>query len=177
MGRHQLARAVSLYGGEFLPQVDDDWALLERQRLHMLYLDALYQLTASCAHANDHTRAIAYGRRLAAIEPLREDVHRILMRAYVASGNRGKAVEQYRICQGELGSELGIQPMPETQSLFREIVGGATAPPPTPAARLSASLDVARDQVRWVRRALRQSHKRLSDALEMIERAGNTRAG
>jgi DNA-binding SARP family transcriptional activator len=87
---------VAVYGGEFLPQVDDDWALLERQRLRTLYLDSLYQLTAAYAYLNDFARAMTYGRRLSAVEPLREDVHRILMRAYVAMGNRGKAIEQYR---------------------------------------------------------------------------------
>jgi DNA-binding SARP family transcriptional activator len=165
---------VAVYGGEFLPQVDDDWALLERQRLRTLYLDSLYQLTAAYAYLNDFARATTYGRRLSAVEPLREDVHRILMRAYVAMGNRGKAIEQYRICQGELGSELGVQPMPETQALFREIVDPDGARTPSPAARLSATLGVANEHILWVRRTLRRSDERLAEALAMIGRAGNT---
>jgi DNA-binding SARP family transcriptional activator len=172
--RHQLARAIAIYGGEFLPQVDDEWALLERQRLHALYLDALYQLTAAYAGAKDYARAIAFGRRLAAVEPLREDVHRILMLAYVATGNRGKAIEQYRVCQGELGTELGIKPMAETQALFREIVEPDGARLPAPSARLAASLAAADEQVRWVRRALRRADERLAEAQAMIERAGST---
>jgi DNA-binding SARP family transcriptional activator len=173
-GRHQLARAVAIYGGDFLPHVDDEWALLERRRLHALYLDALYQLTAAYAGAQDFARAIAYGRRLAAIEPLREDVHRILMRAYVATGNRAKAIEQYRVCQGELGSELGIKPMAETQALFRDIVEPDAARLPPPAVRLAATLAAADEHVRWVRRALRRADERLGEASAMIERAGNT---
>lgn len=170
--RHELDRAVSHYRGDFLPQSDDDWALLERQRLRTLYLDTLYQLTASYAHVKDYPRAIDFGRRLAAVEPLREDVHRILMHAYVSNGNRGKAIEQYRICEGELGSELGIAPMPETQAVFRQIVEPDTVGTTTPANRFAASLNTAAEHVRWIRRTLRRSDEQLAEALALIERAG-----
>jgi len=172
--RHRLARAVATYNGDFLPRVEEDWAFLERQRLRTLYCDVLYQLTAAYSHAGDFTRAIVCGRRLCAIEPLREDVHRLLMRAYVATGNRGKAIEQYRVCQGELGSELGVRPMPETQALFHEIVERDGVRPPAPGALIAASLGAADDNVRWVRRALRRSDDRLAEALAMIERALRT---
>ncbi len=171
---HRLAKAVATYNGDFLPRVEEDWAFLERQRLRTLYCDALYQLTAAYCHAENFIRAIVYGRRLCAIEPLREDVHRLLMRAYVATGNRGKAIEQYRVCQGELGSELGVTPMPETQALFHSIVERDAVRPPARGALIAASLGAADDNVRWVRRALRRSDDRLAEALALIERALRT---
>lgn len=169
--RHCLARGVSLYRGDFLPQIDSDWALLERQRLRALYLDALYQLTASYAHAQDHRRSITYGLRLSAIEPLREDVHRILMRAYVGSGNRAKAIEQYRMCETQLARELGITPMAETHALFHQISQPNAVRTPAAAAQGGTGWKAATEDVYRVRRALRQSDERLAEALSAIKQA------
>ena len=174
--RHSLARAVSIYGGDFLPKTDSDWALLERQRLRTLYLDSLYQLTASYEHVQDHLRAIAYGRRLSAIEPLREDVHRILMRAYVASGNRAKAIEQYRICEAELGRELDVSPMAETQALFHEISQPDVGPLVTNGARAVAGWNAAAEHLHWIRRALRQTDERLAETINLIEQRGTIKS-
>jgi DNA-binding SARP family transcriptional activator len=172
--RHSLARAVSIYGGDFLPQADSEWVLLERQRLRALYLDSLYQLTAAYAYGQDHVRCITYGRRLAALEPLREDVHRILMRAYVSSGNRAKAIEQYRTCQTELARELGVVPMAETQALFDEISQPDAENTATAVARVAAGWNAAAEHVNWVRRALRQSEERLAEALAAISQASKS---
>jgi DNA-binding SARP family transcriptional activator len=42
----------------------------------------------------------------------------VLIRAYVAKGNRGEAIRQYEACRQVLGRELGIAPSPVTQALL-----------------------------------------------------------
>lgn len=113
----RLQRGVRLYRGDFLVGIDDEWAEFERQRLRNLYLDALYHLTLACAEARNWSGALEWGRRLTQEDPLREDVHRLLMRAYNHLGNRAKALEQYRQCERILERELGVEPMAETQEL------------------------------------------------------------
>jgi DNA-binding SARP family transcriptional activator len=95
------------------------------------------------------------------------------MRSYAEMGNRAKAVEQYRICQGELGSELAVEPMEETKALYREIApefehAGTIA---SPAARIGATLALAGERVRWVRRAISAADGRLVETLDLIKRA------
>jgi DNA-binding SARP family transcriptional activator len=122
----RIERGVRLYRGDYLIGIDREWALVERQRLRNLYLDGLYSLLLAMAARRDWPRAIVTGCRLVAEEPLREDVHRLLMQAYAAAGNRGKVVEQYKLCQAVLAAELAIEPMEETKELFLDLTGGST---------------------------------------------------
>ncbi|WP_404338207.1 BTAD domain-containing putative transcriptional regulator [Sphingomonas sp. MMS12-HWE2-04] len=166
----QLRSAVSLYRDDLLRASELEWAMIERQRLRHLYLDALFHLTRAADARGDGAAAMAFGRRLAALEPLREDVHRLLMRVYVATGNRGKAIEQYRICQGELSTELNVEPTLETQALFATIIGDTSAAA-SPAERRAASLEALDDRVRAARRAIAAADLRLVDALGLVQRA------
>ncbi len=168
----RLARAVALHSDDLLRQTDMEWVQLERQRLRNLYLDSLFHLTLAAAARGQLTDAIAYGRRLSALEPLREDAHRLLMRMYLATGNRGKAIEQYRICQGELSSELGVDPTEETRALFATLVrDGAPVRAPSQADVRAASLDAMTARMRAARRAIATADLRIVDALSLADRA------
>jgi DNA-binding SARP family transcriptional activator len=123
----RLQRGLRLYGGDFLKGIDDEWAAFERQRLRNLYLDGLYHLIAAYAATCKWAGTLEWGRRLNQEEPLREDVHRLLMLAYAHTGNRAKALAQYRQCERILDRELGVAPMPETQELQRQLM--RSAPP------------------------------------------------
>ena len=168
----RLVGAVDLYCDDLMQACDYDWAQIERQRLRHLYLAALFHVTAAADSRGDTSAAIAYGRRLTALEPLREDAHRMLMRIYAASGNRGKAIEQYRICQGELSTELNVDPTLETQALYASLIGeGGEAMVPSAADRRAASLDAISHRVRYARRVLAAADLRLADALNLVNRA------
>ncbi|NIJ21094.1 DNA-binding SARP family transcriptional activator [Sphingomonas naasensis] len=166
----QLRAAVALYHDDLLRASELEWAMIERQRLRHLYLDALFHLTRAADARGDRAAALAWGRRLTALEPLREDAHRLLMRVYVAAGNRGKAIEQYRICQGELSTELNVEPTAETQALFASIIGSAPVPA-SAAERRAASLEALDERVRAARHAIAAADLRLVDALGLVQRA------
>ena len=166
----RLIGAVALYRDDLIRDSDQEWALIERIRLRHLYFDALFHLTRGADARGDTSTAIAHGRRLTALEPLREDAHRLLMRVYVASGNRGKAIEQYRICQGELSTELNVDPTAETQALFASLIDGE-APAATASDRRAASLEALGSRVRYARRAIAAADLRLADAMGLIQRA------
>ena len=167
---HRLGLAMDIHQGDLLPEIQDQWVLVERQRFQTLYREGLYQLTRAHFAARRWSHVLLYGRRLSVLEPLREDVHRLLMCCYAEMGNRAKAIEQYRICQEELSSELGVEPMAETQALYRKILprsaeAGAMAPP----APTGATLPLASERIRRARRAIRASDLRLAETLDLIE--------
>jgi DNA-binding SARP family transcriptional activator len=150
-----LTRATDLYQGDLLPDVQDEWASVERQRFETLYREGLYQLTRAHFAARRWSHVLLCGRRLSVLEPLREDIHRLLMCSYAEMGNRAKAIEQYRICQATLECELGVEPMDETTALFRKILpqpARTAAFVPAPA-RSDAALALAGGRIRRVRRA------------------------
>ena len=129
-GVADLEHANTLFRDEFLAGLQipvepfNDWLTLERQRLTSLRLDLLQRLAQARAVAGDAEGAIAAARRLNALDPLREDGHRLLMRLLAASGNRSAALKQHERCAQILRDELGIAPDAETEQLAEAIRAG-----------------------------------------------------
>jgi DNA-binding SARP family transcriptional activator len=168
---HQIARlqrGVGLYRGDYLTGIDHEWAWIERQRLRNLYLDGLYHLTLAYAANSDWPRVLEWGRRLSRDEPLREDVHRLLMRAHASAGNRALAIAQYQLCQRVLQTDLGVEPMPETQALYRIMASEPATADEPPAAVEPPAIAQARRRVSRVRRILAASQRQLDQVLEQL---------
>jgi DNA-binding SARP family transcriptional activator len=167
----RLARGVRLYRGDYLKGIDDEWAGLERQRLRNLYCDGLYHLTLAHAAAFDWICVLKWGCRLSREEPLREDVHRLLMRAYAHTGNRAKAIAQYRECRCALRDDLGIEPMVETQELFRQLARSASPRAELPPSA-TPTLEQAHRCIVRVRRVLVAYQQQLDKVLASLAQAG-----
>ncbi len=154
----KLEEGLEAYGGELLCGVYDSWALRERERLRVRYLDGLTQLMRFCQHVGDFHRGIEIGDKILEQDPLREDVLRDLMRLHAGSGQRSQAIRQYRECHALLARELRVEPLEETQALYREISAGGCC---------SDSRDRGKEGVVTAREALQQ----LRAALDGVERA------
>jgi DNA-binding SARP family transcriptional activator len=126
-GHEALETAAALYRGPLLEGLSidepafDDWFRPERERLQELAREALTRLL------RHHTRRSAadagsIASRLLALDPLREDVHRTLMRLYARQGRRDAALRQYQTCVELLRRELGVEPEQETQRLYQEVL-------------------------------------------------------
>lgn len=125
--RMRMKRILDMYRGDFAASIDAPWALIERERLRMLFLDGLFALADSYFRANDWVPAAAIARRLCLAEPLREDAHRLLMVAWEKTGNRALAIKQFEECRTTLARELNVQPMRETVDLYLRLVGATPA--------------------------------------------------
>ena len=129
-----LAQACALYRGDLLEGFRvhegpfEDWLLGERERLHQLAVDALRRLVEHYSSSGSTAEAIQTALRLVAIDPLQEVAHRLLMRAYAATGRRASAVRQYEVCKRLLRRELGVAPEPETSRLYEEIRASESRP-------------------------------------------------
>lgn len=123
------SRADELYAGELLEgfslheEAFEEWLEATRRRFQEHAVSALARELAQCLDAEDTDRGIAVAGRLLAIEPLREEAHRSLMRLYAQAGRRGAAIEQYERCRSALRRELDTGPEPETERLASEIRG------------------------------------------------------
>jgi DNA-binding SARP family transcriptional activator/TolB-like protein/cytochrome c-type biogenesis protein CcmH/NrfG len=136
----QLARAASgsappgaldaglIYRGEFLDgySLDNqdfiDWLLFERTRCRNLAQAAFEQAIFTLEQAGGAIDAISLAQRLVALDPLREQSHRVLMKVYATAGERSKALEQYQSLKDLLKKELDIAPSPRSIALAREIL-------------------------------------------------------
>ena len=113
--------ALSLYGGDLMEGFYDDWVPVEREKFRSYYLTTLLRLMKFFEQQGDLQQGISYGKKILEAEPLREDVHQDLIRFYLANGQRALVARQYKTCEELLESELGVQPMAETQSLYGSV--------------------------------------------------------
>lgn len=118
----QLQDALSLYRGELLPGWYDEWLLIERERLRHRYVVGLSRLMTHFTSLGSLEPAIALGRCILALDPLREAVHRSMMELFMRSGHRAAALKQFAGCSQLLEAELGVSPMHETKSLYAKIL-------------------------------------------------------
>ena len=117
--------ALDLYTGELLPEDRyEDWAATRRESLHWLYLSLLSKLGLMLEARGDFERAIDMFHRVATADPTAEHAHRALMRLYTNAGFRNKALQQYYLLQEILDQELALEPDPDSQELFEDILSG-----------------------------------------------------
>lgn len=114
--------------GEPLSGWYDVWALSARVRIEDLYERCLSARLHQQAEAGLDTEAVATAEALLALDPLREDVHQLLMQLHMDHGRPGQAERQYLRCRDALAEDLGIQPTLKTQSLRPARVEAPTAP-------------------------------------------------
>lgn len=180
----KLEKCLELYRGDLLESFYDDWALLERERIRLLYLSAMEWLMGFYGQHGELERSLETGLQILRQDPLREDIHRAVMRIYHASGRRAQAVRQYEHCRNVIRQELGIDPMPETQALIARIQAGEHLPDellsssvitifrrsaPNPPAE-SASLEEVQSYVVNAQRIFVQAQEQLAAALELLQK-------
>jgi DNA-binding SARP family transcriptional activator len=138
-----LRRALDLWTGPCLGNVSLGRLLgphavhLEEQRMRALEL----RIQAD-AELGRHRELIGEMRSLVASHPFNEWFHGQLIVALSRSGRRGEALQAYQNLREVLGSQLGLDPQPDLQSLQLEVLtnGAPTADVFRPYTRLPSSL-------------------------------------
>lgn len=113
---------------ELLLDWPEEWVVLDREQLRELRLHALETAAASLTAAGRTAQAVQAALAAVQAEPLRESAARALMRVYLAEGNWGEAVRQYRAYTRVIRRELGLEPSPQMQALVQEIWPRAQRP-------------------------------------------------
>jgi DNA-binding SARP family transcriptional activator len=121
-------------------------------------------------HLGAYEESLAYGQQILSYDPLREEIHRDMIRLYLESGQRALAVRQYERCRETLAAELGIAPMAETQALYAQIVPAAGHHQPQAGpVRESISLEQALRQLRLATKGFDEARKHLQRATQLVE--------
>ncbi|MGL5361922.1 MAG: BTAD domain-containing putative transcriptional regulator [Bosea sp. (in: a-proteobacteria)] len=120
----EWSAAVALVRGPFAADLEtgspgcDDWIQRERTRLGNIAADLLAKLAAHRLAQGQGDAAVELARRLVAQDPLREDGHRLLIRALAETGRRAEALAQYKELERLLRTELSVMPDPATRALI-----------------------------------------------------------
>jgi DNA-binding SARP family transcriptional activator/transcriptional regulator with XRE-family HTH domain len=171
----QARTALSLWRGEPLADVRSD-LLTTRDvpPLAELRLQALELRIDADLHQGRHAEVIAEAQALAAVHPLRERLHGLLMLALYRDGRQAEALAAYRAARTVLIEELGIEPGPGLSELHHQILNAdpALRPPRVLAAtgETKAGRPAPRHRLAARRRALGLTQEDLAARLR-IERS------
>jgi DNA-binding SARP family transcriptional activator len=112
------------------------WMTGERERLSLLYMQVITRLVETRRREGNWQAVITLTRRALAQDGLHEAMHRALIEAHARIGDRAEALRQYDLLRTTLNHELGVDPLPETETLRTAILSGdlnpATPPAPVP---------------------------------------------
>lgn len=117
-----LRRAIESYGGDLLPDVYDDWALRERERLRLLYGQSLETLCVLLEEERRYAEAIGIAHLLVNHDPLQESAYRRLMHLHAQAGDRAAALRAYYTCATNLERELDVVPTRQTQEQYERLL-------------------------------------------------------
>lgn len=95
---------------DLLPGWEEDWLLLERERVRQLCVHAVEALAHRLRRRGRFAEAIDAAIRAIAAEPLRESAHVALVRIHLDEGNLAEAHRQYERYATLLWSELRLPP-------------------------------------------------------------------
>ncbi|SFP39344.1 DNA-binding transcriptional activator of the SARP family [Mesorhizobium sp. NFR06] len=155
-----MEQALTVYRGDLLDGLGlreepfEDWLRIERERLRTMAVTALDRLIVHYSAANDPASCIRAATRLLAMEPLREDAHRALMRSYAAQGRINLALKQYDLCRDALQRDLRLMPEPETRELYEDLRARRSASHSLPPNQVSTPIsEPARPPTHYVKSA------------------------
>src|SRR5262249_33884581 len=114
--------SLALYRGDFLEELYYDWVQELQSHYRDLYLEALKKLVTFYSDNSDYEQAIRYGQMILQRDPYREDAHCQVMEAFVRSGNRAAAIEQFDGLRKMLRRELGVDPLPATVAKYESLI-------------------------------------------------------
>lgn len=117
----ELEQAAALYTGDLLEGNYEDWTLYDRERLRLAYLSIRQKLMRHHGRFGRYEDALLHGEKILALDPVRENIHRQMMRLYTLNGDRSAALAQYKRCKQILADELKLAPLKETQQLYIQI--------------------------------------------------------
>jgi two-component SAPR family response regulator len=114
-----LQECLQLYQGEFFPEGEGSWVMIERQRLSQIHEHSLLTLAQLLLEKSEPKTALMHCQTILAENHCMESAHRLAMQAYAALGNRSGIANQYEQCKQFLQDELGLEPSPETVKLYK----------------------------------------------------------
>jgi len=130
-----LAEAEGLWRGRFLADVPPTMLVCaEAERAMELRVSAAELRIEANLECGQRPEVISELRRLLAEYPLRERLWLLLMRALRGTGRHAEALNIYGEARSVIAEELGVDPGPELQQMYAELLSADATAPPHPTA-------------------------------------------
>jgi DNA-binding SARP family transcriptional activator len=121
-------KALEIYQGHYLPDLEGMWVLQQREVLSHSYREAVINLATLCLEQGDYQPGLRHCAALLAEDPYLETAHRLVMRIHAAQGNLADVARQFTNCKDVLQDELQISPSDQTIQLYASLVQNRKEP-------------------------------------------------
>jgi DNA-binding SARP family transcriptional activator/predicted ATPase len=145
----EIIDITCLYRGELLPGFYDEWVVLERDRLQAAYHQKMNLLLDCLIQAGGWDEAVQWSEQWIRLGYAPEPAFRAMMLAHAGLGDQVMVSATYQRCVESLHRELGLEPSPETQRLYEQILSGdldVTPPSPPPISDIADQLPFFLDE-------------------------------
>ena len=122
--RESLEAAIELAAGAFLDGMYVDWADTLQTRMRDRLERALTDLGDLRGRDGEYETALQAFRRAAELDSFREPTRLAVIECLLRLGNRRAAVNEYEKLKETLRTELGVDPMPESEEAVRRLMAG-----------------------------------------------------
>ena len=130
-----LAKSLSLWRGTLLESVRvpeapdfDLWLLGERERLERLYFQGAARLIDIYRSSQDWSAIVQFARSVLAFDGAQEATAAALMEAHARLEDKPRALHTYEALRASLNHELAVEPLTETDALYRAILHDELTP-------------------------------------------------
>lgn len=126
-----LVSATQLFQGDLMQDCSlhncpefETWLLTQQEIWRQRVARVLKRLIDIHHDRGEYERGLNFASQLVALDPWREEAHRLMMLMLALSGQRVSALLQYKTCCRILANELGVSPCEETTTLYNRIQSG-----------------------------------------------------
>ncbi|HXX35853.1 MAG TPA: BTAD domain-containing putative transcriptional regulator [Thermodesulfobacteriota bacterium] len=118
----KLQKAIEMYRGSFLAgETEERLAISLGEGLRRKFLRSVITLGHFWDESGKYEKALDCYERGLEVDNLAEELYKRLMVCYQRLGRKAEAISVYNRCKKTLATVLGIEPSPQTQSLYHSI--------------------------------------------------------
>ena len=117
-----LEQAVDLVKGDYLADLDTEWAVYDRIKYQDIQRQILLDLAAAYLQDGQAYDCLSIARRVLQLDALMEAAHRLMIQAYASLHDPAGMTLQYRQYQQTLENELGLEPSSEISTLYKQLM-------------------------------------------------------
>ncbi len=117
----QLVQAAcDVNRGVFLPEAAlEEYFMEERVRAEQDFLEACLKVAHHWLDSGHPKEAVAFARRALKVDRAEEEAYEVMIQAYLAMGDRQRAMQVYRMCRKQMRLVLGEEPAAHLRHLLQ----------------------------------------------------------
>jgi predicted ATPase/DNA-binding SARP family transcriptional activator len=117
-------RSLAVYQGRLLPGFYEDWAWEQAEHFQALFEQQAHTLLDWLVTEHRWNDVLEWGEHWLRLGETPEPAYRALMQAYAGLGDQAGVATVYHRCVTALDRDLGVEPSPETTTLYEQLRTG-----------------------------------------------------